>query len=417
MVQPKNRRFATEAYAEDNPKIASLEEKNTTQDGRLDAVVGRLPETENIEDLAFVVTDKDGKETWVSARASDGGPTDWTMRHLSDRLGVLSNQDTEYLFGVVDEQERITDLAVRASDGQIPDWVMDRWRERLGLIQSVDTQGAGVSSPMVPILQSIAAGVERHVAGDPIQPAVVDFNTGTALDQPAKIFFPDRYNDVRPMPLVISFMGIGSTVGSHWTYTDLRPKLIEAGALMGGGAYGGDLYGAPQMLASVRDLYEKALRIAPVSGVVLFGNSMGGIGALNALTTGAIPNVLGVYLTDPTFDLRQRYDSSEGRATTIREAYGIATDGSDYDQKTAGYDPALRPAADFQGVPIRIYSSTGDTLWADHTVKLVEQLSATNDVDVHDTGSEGHNTTDRFNGTDLAAFVTKCVDGPTGLRL
>lgn len=406
---------AAAAAVDANPKIASIEAANSTQDARLAHAERKLPETADLDDRIFTVTDKDGKETWVSARKSDGGPSDWAMQHLTERLGVLSNKEQGYLFALVDDQERMTDLSVRASDGQIPDWVMDRWRNRLGISQPSAAQGAGVSTPMVPILQSIAAGVERHVAGAALQPASIDFMTGDTNDEPARLFFPARYNDVRPMPLVISFMGIGSTIGSHWSYTDLREKMEEAGALMGGGEYGGDLYGAPQMLASAREVYEKALRIAPVSGVVIFGNSMGGIGALNALTSGAIPNVLGVYLTDPAFDLRQRYEN--GREAEIQAAYGIASDGSDYTEKTEGYDPAIRPTADFQGVPIRIYSSSGDTLWADHTVKILERLGQSNDIEVHNTGTAGHNTLDRFNGTDLAAFVTKCVDGPTGLRL
>jgi len=75
--------------------------------------------------------DANGRETWLAARDSDGGPTDWAMFHLMERLGILSITDPTYIAAVVDSAYRYTDLTVRQSDGQVPDWVMDRWAPRI----------------------------------------------------------------------------------------------------------------------------------------------------------------------------------------------------------------------------------------------------------------------------------------------
>jgi len=122
--------------------------------------------------------------------------------------------------------------------------------------------------------------------------------------------------------------------------------------------------------------------------------------------------VLGVYLTDPTFDLRQRYDN--GRASEIRAAYGIAADGSDYAAKTAGYDPALRSPADFKGVPIWSTYSTLDTSVpaSSHTLTMDEHLQATNTLNLLDTQEAGHNTSSRFQVARLQAFIETVADGP-----
>ena len=91
----------------------------------------RLPQLAPADDHLVAIRDVNGKETWIGARASDGGPTDWAMRHIGDRLGVSPVDSPEYLFAVTDSTRGMTDLVVRASDGQFPEFVVDRLRSRI----------------------------------------------------------------------------------------------------------------------------------------------------------------------------------------------------------------------------------------------------------------------------------------------
>lgn len=99
----------------------------------VDVIEPRIPAHETVDGVLFAVTDEGGSETWLGARASDGGPTSWAMEHVRTRLGIESNTDTEYLYAVADKDGRATDLSVRLSDGQVPDWVLVRWAKRLAL--------------------------------------------------------------------------------------------------------------------------------------------------------------------------------------------------------------------------------------------------------------------------------------------
>lgn len=57
--------------------------------------------------------------------------------------------------------------------------------------------------------------------------------------------------------------------------------------------------------------------------------------------------------------------------------YRTHSDGADYAAKTAGYDPALAPAADYRGVPIKFVASPDDTRVpkAQHADVLYDRIS------------------------------------------
>src|SRR5690606_19598368 len=100
----------------------------------------------------------------------------------------------------------------------------------------------------------------------------------------ARVSFPSTWSYRTPIPLVMQFKGYGS-VGDDF----LRPEMISAANQLGYAvavAQYGDTYGNKYGLDLARELYLKILMLAPISGVVLWGNSMGGASALNALLTG-----------------------------------------------------------------------------------------------------------------------------------
>lgn len=392
-----------------------------TIEANLEGVAARTPTYESDPDALVLILDALRRQTWLGARKLDGGPTSHSVRLLATRLGITAEgQKSQYLAALTDANGLLTDLAIRAKDGQVDDFVMKRWATRLApllnlgnvqLPSTPDDPASGVTSAMLPLFQSLAAAGARHHAGTALPANPTDF---TANGEAARLTFPSRYSDATPVPLVIQFEGMSDrSIEPRWAY---KLAVQEAGALYGKCNFHGDSYGSPSAMADARALYEYALRLAPISGVILSGNSMGGIAALNALHTGTIPNVLGVYLTDPTYDLRQRYDN--GRAPEIKAAYGLAADGSDYATKTAGYDPALAPVADFRGVPIKMIASSGDTSvpLALHGQKLKERLAGANKVELIDTGTAGHNTDDRFSATEFVKFITAACGGSTGLR-
>jgi hypothetical protein len=70
--------------------------------------------------------------TWLGVRASDGGPTDWSLHLIRERLGTVLRGFPGMLFAIVDKYGKLTDLAVRSSDGQMAEFVMVRWAKRLG---------------------------------------------------------------------------------------------------------------------------------------------------------------------------------------------------------------------------------------------------------------------------------------------
>lgn len=98
---------------------------------RLTVAEGLLPSLGTSPEHLAVFRDAERRETWLGIRASDGGPTDWAMWHISSRLGLEALAAPGYLFALTDAQRRMTDLTIRATDGQFEDFVIDRLRARI----------------------------------------------------------------------------------------------------------------------------------------------------------------------------------------------------------------------------------------------------------------------------------------------
>ncbi|WP_230670805.1 alpha/beta fold hydrolase [Rathayibacter sp. Leaf248] len=378
------------------------------------------------EDLLVAITDKTGVLTWLSARRSTGGPSAIAEKFLRAMLRIFNLGDGTgpgLLYSVTDANGVPTDLTVRSSDGGVADFVLKRQAPRLAPLLVPFLQGVfspvgltvksdlavGAHAALAPLLSSIARGAGRYADGVALPANPYNFTSST--EQPSRLTFPTSRTDATPLPLVIVFEGVGAYTG-----LDVRAGWAgiqnTAGVIYARSAFHGDSYGSAAAMSDAAELYRKALEIAPISHVILVGNSMGGIAAQNALIRGDVPNVTGLYLVDPTYDLRQRYDG--GRKDEVTAAYGLAADGSDYTAKTAGYDPALQPASAWRGVPVRIVCSTGDTVVPKtaHADKLATKLATTNDVQLLNTGDVGHNTPARFISADLAAFILKVSGGP-----
>lgn len=246
-----------------------------------------------------------------------------------------------------------------------------------------------------------------HRARDESLVGPIGFAT-QANAQPARLTFQTPYSGDGPLLLCMYFGGIDDAA--------LAPReeyapVLRQGVIWARCRFSGNSYGSPAAMQDARDVYERACQLAPVGGVVLVGHSMGALAALNAATTGAVPGVLGVYLTDPVVSLAERF--AGGRRELIRQAYGIAADGSDYATRTAGHDPALQPWPAFRGVPIHCIASTGDTMvpYEMHAELLRDKLQAHNDITLVTRTSAGHGAPDRFSAELLSEFLRKVARG------
>lgn len=83
------------------------------------------------DELLVAIIDSLLKRTWLEARASDGGPSDWSVGLLRERLGLALRSYPGMLYAVADINGLLTDLCVRSSDGQVPQWVIARWAGRM----------------------------------------------------------------------------------------------------------------------------------------------------------------------------------------------------------------------------------------------------------------------------------------------
>lgn len=376
--------------------------------------------TPSEDENLIIIADSEGNKTWLQASLEDGMPTPQTEDVIKEVIGRsdhyrIDGDGEELLFSLSDDEGNPTALSVRKSDGMFASAVIKDIRDRLDLPSpevevSPDFKTYDRVSDFQ-LLSSIARGLARHVSG--VALPAKSYTFVNSYGQGNIIKLPQGYSDATPIPLVLILDGVaGDSTGSA-TPPGIRAAydvLLSNGIAMAKSRYHGDSYGSPKCMADLLELYQKACEIAPIGAVILYGNSMGGIAAQNCLLTNTIPNVSGLYLVDPTYDLHQRYTS--GRASEINAAYECTS--ATYAEKTAGYDPALRHWSEYRGLPIHIRASSLDTgvLLNLHGQKLKTYLGEHNDVTLFDTQTAGHNIADRFNGEELMSFIqTRCISG------
>jgi len=365
--------------------------------------------------------DPSGFRHWLGSSGRDGLPDEYAEYVLRRMFGIQSGQSVtiggeQMLLAQYDVNGYATDLALRLSDGQFADFALKRWWGRfvdMGLVAG----GAKTlrANPYPPRLQSsIAAGQARLRAGTaPLAGAV----NATINGQPVRMTLPSDYKDDRPVVVVLVAEGtdrFGETNGlsPRGDFSRL-PNL--AGVAYVSGALHGNSYGNADAMTDLRAIYEWMTSVIAVSGIVLFGNSMGGVAACNALTRDVLPGVMGLYLTDPAIDVEQRYrNGSSGAKANVAAAFGINADGSNFATQTAGFDPADADWTGWRGIPVKIIGSTTDTTvpFGLHAQLLADKLAQHNDVTLVNLGTGGHNATNRFNADDFKSFIDRCCGGP-----
>lgn len=237
----------------------------------------------------------------------------------------------------------------------------------------------------------------------------------------AIVLVPDGMAEGAAVVAVISCHGRGgseTTVNTSPTIIN-RDAMLDAGYLVLSPDTHGSTWGNATAQADLAALEAWADGIWTVTDQVIMANSMGAATATLAVALGTLSRLRAVVMASPSMNLRAAWDRNDEARSSIRNSFGIATDGSDYDTKTAGWDALLRPASDYAGARFRMYASPTDSvaskaLNADAFSTLVAS-TATEVVVVQATG--GHVSSDHFRPNEtmpwLAAVLAPDVPEPT----
>lgn len=229
----------------------------------------RVPEMNNTlspsgEPLAAAIVDAARRLTWLSARASDGGPTDWALKQISDRLGYgMTDGLHPILFSITDAAGRMSDLTVRGSDGQFPDWVVERLAKRMQL----STGGGGSAG------QAVNAS-ERYVRGAEVLPVFTDMTRGAGWGSSSMQIIGNDLGAALQREFGMTFHNGGQ--GGEWsTHISARTGSIPALLTLEGGAIpaSGPVKVTASNMASLEWMQAYAGTLAGVAGRLAFNTT------------------------------------------------------------------------------------------------------------------------------------------------
>lgn len=182
--------------------------------------------------------------------------------------------------------------------------------------------------------------------------------------------------------------------------------LIGAGYLVAASMAGGNNWGNQSSVDAYSNLYAAVETMGyNIDKSVVVGVSMGGLAAALSYAGGTIPGLVGCVGIAPVLNLGDMWNSGT-YLESIRAAYGIAGDGSDYAAKTSGHDPALLSGAVWNGKRLRFYASPDDQVCPKAThADVVYALAsgATEREMVSCTGA--HGDPDQFRASDVLATI------------
>lgn len=261
----------------------------------------------------------------------------------------------------------------------------------------------------------------------PIDYAVVDYSTVTATSpngEAITVLVPSNYSATSGANIVLYCHGnngtneeMGSrTVAEQAAWID---ALIDEGYLLAASNMSGNNWGNDDALADLVDLYSYCVTNYRLKDTLIWSASMGGLPGLLAIDDDRIPRVKGWLGIVPVCNLADMFDSNSGTfAATIRTAYGIAADGSDYSAQTSGHDPALLSASRFTDVGFMFIASSGDTTVdktqnADVMHALVQSEAFESSIVEH-TGNHGDSTRYGVAVPDGINFYARCLANTGG---
>lgn len=196
----------------------------------------------------------------------------------------------------------------------------------------------------------------------------------------------------------------------YWAYPLIQALVQEGYAVIGSNLHDRSWGNAASQTDTV-NAYNFMAGKMTINKVVMAGGSMGGMVSLLTIAKNLLPagKVTGAALVDGVTNLRNMYDAGT-YTSVIQTAHGIAVDGSDYNTKTAGNDPALYAASAYTGMRFRFYASAADTAVAraGNADAFVTLVSGTATEAVAVTHPLGHLDPHGVWPGDFTAFVKRC---------
>ena len=225
--------------------------------------------------------------------------------------------------------------------------------------------------------------------------------------QACRVFTP--VTPSTPKTLVLWSHPHGQTEGinpSYFLYPFVNRALAKgwyvAASNMHANSWGNNI-----AIADLVDLYTMMSGRDTFTKVVLVGGSMGGVATALAVSRGSIPNIVGAYFIDAVLDLAAIYANAT-YTQSVKDAYGIASDGSDYASKTAGNNPILATASTYNK-RLRFTASSADASVAksSHTDAFRTYVSSVAVESALKTHVGGHLV--GIDSKDISDFVARCV--------
>jgi hypothetical protein len=221
---------------------------------------------------------------------------------------------------------------------------------------------------------------------------------------------PKAYDPRKPSPVVLwAHQSLTGAAVDPWEESRVQPvtqALLDAGFIVAAVSTT-DNYGNETETDLYLELYKHLRGNFNTGPLFWYGASMGALTMFNAISHREWPTPAAAAAVGGAYDLRDVYDLPAYTAA-VQAAYGIAGDGSDYDAKTAGYDPILRDGSDFRGVPVRLYTSADDTVQppagSEAFADLVEPYAPEAAV-VY--GSGAHLDASQYQAADVVSFFTR----------
>lgn len=174
------------------------------------------------------------------------------------------------------------------------------------------------------------------------------------------IYEPTGYTPGDPVKLLLACHSAGRT-GSDPFGTEGNACIASAqaaGYLVAASTAQGDGWGNAASCTDYLNLITYCEATYSVTGIMLWGSSMGGLAALTLCGYLRPAKIRGALLIQPVCDLDATYHDHTAFDTSINTAYGMGS----WNAGTVGnYDPFDRPASEYAGLRYRFYASPSDT--------------------------------------------------------
>jgi pimeloyl-ACP methyl ester carboxylesterase len=185
-------------------------------------------------------------------------------------------------------------------------------------------------------------------------------------DDNAQMVVPAGVQAGDPVTVLIASHGHG---GSYLTFQNdansrtVRDMAIDAGWVFISPDMHGNRWGNPTAVADVVRVRDYAAALFDVGKLHLYGQSMGGMAMMQVVAQGVLPEVERLAVIAPACNLGLINNTESTLWSTLRSAYGAATDGSDFDTRVLPYDPvANHSASQYAGIRFKVWASNSDAL-------------------------------------------------------